>query len=251
MKDFNRILRFDEVDAIANTNEVEFAIWNRLFVKRTTENGELTHEWLTVKLAQKLFFDSHFDGALTPGAVNQFYPLNTLTGFPYGTTDRTYSPLTTVVRFTPQPLYSFDVRGDYDPQFGVFRNFSVTGFLSRPNLYLGSTYFVTRKSSDLVEITENSTLDPDVFKSNQLQAQIALGNLQHGLSISSTFSFDVRDERFLSHRSRLNYLWECCGVSVEYQGFNVGIREEQQFRFTVFLKGIGDFGTIRQPENIF
>ena len=251
VEDFDRILRFDEVDTIANTNELEYAIWNRLFVKRETEHGELIHEWLTVKLAQKFFFDSDFGGALTPGAVNQFYPLNTLTGFPYGTTDRTYSPLTTVVRFTPQPDYSFDVRGDYDPQFGVFRNFSVTGFLSRPGLYLGGTYFITKQSSDLVEITENSTLDFDVFKSNQLQAQIAIGNFQRGLSVSSNFSYDVREERFLSHRSRVNYFWECCGVSVEYQGFNVGIREEQQLRFTVFLKGIGDFGTIRQPENIF
>ena len=251
VEDFDRILRFDEMDAIANTNEVEYALWNRFFVKRETEHGAMTHEWLSVKLAQKIFFDSDFDGALTPGAVNQFYPLNTLTGFPYGTTDRAYSPLTTVVRFTPQPRYSFDVRGDYDPKFGVFRNFSVTGFLSRPGLYLGGTYFVTKTSTDLAEITQNSTLDPDVFKSNQLQAQIAIGNLQRGLSVSSTFSYDVRAERFLSHRSRLNYFWECCGVSVEYQGFNLGIREEQQLRFTVFLKGIGDFGTIRQPENIF
>jgi LPS-assembly protein len=251
VEDFNRIVRFDEVDAIANTNEVEYAIWNRFFVKRETENGTLTHEWLTVKLAQKLFFDSDFDGALTPGAVHQFYPLNTLTGFPYGTTERTYSPLTTVVRFTPQPRYSFDVRGDFDPQFGVFRNFSVTGFLSRPGLYLGGTYFVTKKSSDLVEITENNALDPNIFKSNQLQTQIAIGNLQRGLSVSSTFSYDVRGGRFLSHRSRLNYLADCCGISVEYQGFNVGIRQEQQFRFTVFLKGIGTFGTIQQPARLF
>ncbi|MEE2840456.1 MAG: LPS assembly protein LptD [Acidobacteriota bacterium] len=251
VEDFDRILRFDEVDAVANTNEVEYALWNRLFVKRQTEYGEMTHEWLSVKLAQKVFFDSNFDGALIPGTVNQFHPLNTLTGFPYGTTDRTYSPLTTVVRFTPQPSYSFDVRSDYDPKFGVFRNFSVTGFLSRPGLYLGGTYFVTKKSSDLVEITENSSLDPDIFKSNQLQAQIAIGNLQRGLSVSTTFSYDVRAERFLSHQSRLNYFWECCGFSVEYRGFNVGIREEKQVRFTVFLKGIGDFGTIPQPENIF
>ncbi|MEE8350150.1 MAG: putative LPS assembly protein LptD [Acidobacteriota bacterium] len=251
VKDFDRIVRFDEMDTIANTNEVEYALWNRFFVKRETEHGEITHEWLSLKVAQKLFFDSDFDGALEPGSINQFYPLNTLTGFPYAITDRTYSPLTTVVRFTPQPRYSFDVRGDYDPRFGVFRNFSVTGFLSRPNLYLGATYYVTKTSSDLVEITRDSPLDEEVFKSNQLQAQIALGNLQRGLSVSTNFSYDVRDRRLLFSRSRLNYFWDCCGISVEYQAFNLGIRSEKQLRFTVVLKGIGDFGTIRQPESIF
>ncbi|MEE2821499.1 MAG: putative LPS assembly protein LptD [Acidobacteriota bacterium] len=248
VKDFDRILRFDEVDAIANTNEVEYAIWNRLFVKTDTEHGEITREWLSVKLAQKIFFDSNFGGAFAPGAVNQFYPLNTLTGFPYGTTERTYSPLTTLVRLTPQPRYSFDIRGDYDPRFGVFRNFSVTGFLSRPGIYLGGTYFVTKTSPDLVEITNNSPLASDIFQSNQLQAQIAIGNPQRGLSIASNFSYDVRAERFLSYRSRVDYSWDCCGFAVEYQGFNLGIRQEKQLRFSIFLKGIGTFGTIQQPD---
>ena len=249
--EFDRIIRFDEHDAIANTNEIEYALVNRIFVKRKTANGELTHEWLSFKLAQKYFFDSDFDGALQPGAINQFFPLNTFTGFPYAITARRYSPVTALVRFTPQRRYSFDVRADYDPKFSIFRNFSVTGFLSRPGLYLGSTYFVTKEAPDLQESLQLGLLEPGTFRNNQLQAQIAIGNLQRGLSVSSTFSYDVEAQRFLSHRSRLNYIGKCCGVSIEFQAFNVGVRQEQQIRFSVFLKGIGNFGTIRRPDSIF
>src|SRR5207237_10318265 len=41
------------------------------------------YEVLTVAIAQKYFFDRTFGGALIDGARNQFYPLNTLTGFTY------------------------------------------------------------------------------------------------------------------------------------------------------------------------
>jgi len=208
-------------------------------------------EWLSVKVAQKYFFDPDFDGALRPDAVNQFFPLNTLSGFPYGTLPRRYSPVTTLLRVTPRTGFSFDVRGDYDPKFDQFRNLSVTGFLNRPGVYLGTTYYVTKEPPDLETVLEEAGLPIGTFQSHQLQTQVAIGNLERGLSLSTYFSYDLQDDRFLSHRSRINYFWDCCGLSVEFQGFNVGIRQEQQFRFTLFLKGVGNFGTIRRPESIF
>ena len=236
---FDRIIRFDEQDAIVSTHEIEYALFNRIFVKRSTENGQLNHEWLSFKIAQKYFFDPDFNGALQPGAVNQFFPLNTVTGFPYGAIQRDFSPVTSVLRFTPQPPYSFDVRADYDPKFDTFRNFSVTGFLSRSGFYLGATYFLTKE------------LEPGTFDSNQLQAQVTIGNLQRGLSASTAFSYDAQAGRFLTYRSRLNYFWDCCGIAVEFQGFNIGVRQEQQVRFSLFLKGIGTFGTVQRPDSIF
>ncbi len=249
--DFDRVIRFDEQDAVANTHEIEYALFNRIFTKRITDSGEINHEWLSFRIAQKYFFDSDFGGALQPGTINQFFPLNTLTGFPYAITARNYSPVTALMRFTPQPGYSFDVRGDYDPKFSTFRNFSVTGFLNRPGLFLGTTYFVTKETPDLADVVEDLLLEPGTFKNNQLQGQVALGNLERGISVSTTLSYDIHAKRFLSHRSRFNYFWDCCGVSLEFQGFNVGVRAEQQFRFSIFFKGIGTFGTINRPTDLF
>ena len=236
---FDRVIRFDEHDAIASTNEVEFGIFNRIFVKKKIGDGQTTHEWLTLKIAQKYFVDPDFGRAFHPGEVNQFFPLNTLTGFPYGGIRRNFSPVTTLLRFRPLGPYSFDLRGNYDPKFKTIRNFSITGFLNRRSFFVGTTYFVTRE------------LEEGTFKTNQLQAHFAVGNLQKGLSGSTSFSYDVRAKRFLTHRSRINYGWDCCRISFEHQGFRIGVREEQQVRFSFFLKGIGTFGTIRRPDRSF
>src|ERR1051325_9003322 len=42
------------------------------------------YEFLSVTLRQKYFFDPNFGGALTPGRRNQFFPINTFSGFTYG-----------------------------------------------------------------------------------------------------------------------------------------------------------------------
>lgn len=239
--DFDRTLIFDEVDAVANTNEVELSLFNRFLIKR---NGR-PHEWLSVKLAQKFFFNEDFSGALREGRINQFYPLNTTTGFQYAALLRNSSPLTTVVRITPQRRISFDVRTDFDPDFERVRNFSITGSYGTRNLYLGTTYFTTK------------LLEPGTFQRNQLQGQISVGRLERGASLSGLFSYDIRSDRFLNYRARVNYFWDCCGVSLEYQGFSLGgdggsrVRDERQIRFSFFLKGIGFFGNIERPNRIF
>ena len=99
--EFTETVLFDEHDAVANTNEVEFGLVNRFFVRQKSSGGSTTREWLSVKVAQKYFADPDFGGAFQPRSVNQFFPLYTLTGFHYGAVQRHFSPLTTVARLTP------------------------------------------------------------------------------------------------------------------------------------------------------
>ncbi|HSR52237.1 MAG TPA: LPS assembly protein LptD [Acidobacteriota bacterium] len=239
--DFTRNLIFDELDAVADTNEVEVGLTNRFFVKR---GGEI-REWLSLKVAQKYFFDADFGGALQEGEVNQFFPLYSLTGFQYLAFARNSSPVTVLARITPLRRVSFDVRSDYDPDFNRVRNFSITGRLSVKDLYLGTTYFKTQE------------LEIGTFQRHQLQQQFAWGDLENGFSLSGRHSYNLENDRFLNWRLRLNYFKGCCGVSVQYEGFNlVGddgrrLRDEQAFLFSFYLKGLGFFGNIERPDRIF
>ncbi len=226
---------FDEIDAIANTNEVEVGLHNRFFIR--TSQG--SREWLSIKVAQKRFFDTDFGGAFREGTVNQFIPLTTLTGLPFATMEREFSPVTALIRFNPSPRYSFDVRSDYDTNAGEFRNFSLTGFYRSGLLSVATTYFVA------------DALREEAAGSNQVQARLGIGNFERGFSLSGNLSYDVEQSRFLSHFGRANYFWDCCGISVEVQGINVGVRQEGQLRFSFFLKGIGSFGTIQRPDSVF
>ncbi len=237
VNEFDRIIRFDAVDAIADTNEVEYSIVNRFFVKRSS-NSQI-HEWLSVKIAQKHFFDPTFGGALQEGRINQFFPLNSLSGHPYAVGFRDFSPITTLVRLTPDSRVNFDFRSDYDTQSGDFRSLSATGYYRRDDLTLATTYFVTNE------------LLTGIGRSNQLQGRVGVGRHDRGISAFGYFSYDIKDSTFLNHLVRLNYFWDCCGVSVETSGFNLSSRKEQDIRFTFYLKGIGAFGTIRRPDMVF
>jgi LPS-assembly protein len=244
--EFDQIIRFDENDAIVNTNEIEYNLFNRFFIKRKVDGVMVNHEWLSVRIGQKHFFDPDFSGSFEAERrsngfepVNQFAPFTSLTGFHFGGIRRSFSPVVTQVRFTPDPGTSFDVRGDYDPLFGQYRNFSLTGYFIRPRFTVGTSYFVTQK------------LEPGTFESNQVNGMVSIGTLERGLSVISSFSYDAATSRFLGSLSRVNYFWDCCGVAVEMQSFNLGVRQEKQVRFSFFLKGIGSFGTIKRPPYVF
>jgi LPS-assembly protein len=237
--EYDQLIRFDEIDAVVNTNELEYNLFNRFFVKRNVGGVSTNHELLSVRIAQKRFLDPDFSGSFDAERINQFSSFLSLTGFHFGGIRRHTSPILTHVRFSPDAGTSFDARGDYDTLFDQFRNFSITGYLFRPRFSFGTSYIVTQQ------------LEPGTFASNQLQGHFSAGNLQRGLSVSTHVSYDVRTERFLNSLSRVNYFCDCCGVSVEVQGFNVGVRQERQVRFSFFLKGIGAFGTIRRPPSVF
>jgi LPS-assembly protein len=194
---------------------------------------------MSFKLGQRHFFDSTFGGAIRESSINQFYPLNSLTGIPYAIGERDYSPLTAVVRFNPNLKTNFDIRSDYDTEIGDFRNISVTGFWRPGSFSVATTYLVTG------ELTE------DFDRRNQIQGRISIGNANRGLSAFGGFSLDLQDSKLLNHNFRASYYWDCCGISAEILGFNLRSREETQVRFSFFLKGIGIFGTIRRPDNIF
>lgn len=245
-EDFRRTLLFDADDPIADTNEVEVALYNRFFVNR----DGAAHELLSLKVAQKYFFDEDFGGALREGSSNQFFPLFSLTGFPYAAFIRNSSPITAALRFNPNRRISFDVRSDYDTDLDRIRNFSVTGSFNVSRLSLNTTYFNTQE------------LEAGTLERNQLQQQIAWGRVvegrpQEGLSLSGLYSYNFEIDRFLNFGARVNYFWDCCGISLQYTGFRLGgddgstLRDERQFLFTFWLKGVGFLGNIERPDRIF
>src|SRR4030095_14784235 len=115
--------------AIADTNEIEFGIANRFFTRRSTENVSDVHakesdgqnkpllwsqpdEALTIPLRAKYFFDPFFGGALLTNRRNQFYPINTLSGFVFGGVPRRFSPINVEARYRPRRDLFVDVRSD-------------------------------------------------------------------------------------------------------------------------------------------
>jgi LPS-assembly protein len=285
-QDFHRIIRFDQTDAIADTNEIEFGVTNRFFQRRSTETvtGRVSdrplgrpeettralapqpYEALSVTIRQKYFFDPDFGGALIPGRRNQFYPINTFSGFTYGGVPRRFSPLYVEARLRPYRSprarlrsLSVDVRSNFDVlgEGGGLRDLAVTTSLERrvPVLRLVrafQTFYYTRAvtlAPSLRQYSDPRGNEPGTLQGSQWSPTVFLGDPDRGLFGGVSFFFDFQNRpgrgssSLISSTTTVGYVWDCCAVTAQNYTFNVGIRQENRIVFSFRLNGIGTFGT--------
>jgi hypothetical protein len=205
-------------------------------------------EFLTVKVAQKYFFDRDFGGALVEGRRNQFYPINTLSGFTYGGRARNFSPVNVAIRYRPLSSLYADLRMDVGSEGGAVRNLVVGGGVRKDRLSVSASYYLSRQ----IQIAPN-TFEPGTFPGNQVSMTVQMGDADRGLYGGSRIGYDFTDRfitseqvskgRLRNSRSYLGYGWDCCGVQFNYNTFKAGLRNESAFSFTFTLAGIGSFGT--------
>lgn len=236
----NEIIKFDAEDAIADTNEFEYGIINRIFRNRTSSEGrEDTYEFMSFTLKQKHFFDPSFGGAFRIGKPNTFHALYSLTGFSATGIESSTSPAAMIFRLTPTPGISHDLRADFDARFQRFRDVSLSTHWQQGKTYIGGTYLKT------------NALEAGMYDSHHIQGQAAYGQMTAGLSASVTLSYNIQTSKLLNSHSRINYTWNCCGVTLEFQQFDIGLRSETRFSISFTLKGIGSFGNVERPDSLF
>jgi hypothetical protein len=134
---------------------------------------------------------------------------------------------------------SYDFRADYDSKLDRMRDASLSAIWQREKVFMAGTYFKT------------AALESALQKSNHVQGQAGYGSPNRGFSASLTLSYNVETSKLLNSHSRLNYVWDCCGIAMEFQQFDLGLRTESRFSFSFTLKGIGSFGNLKRPESLF
>jgi LPS-assembly protein len=269
INNFDRIIRFDYIDAIADTNEIEFGISNRFFTRRSTENvsdaavkaneretrpllSSQPYEALTITLRGKYFFDPFFGGALVPGQRNQFYPINTLSGFVYGGVPRRFSPVNVDARYRPRRDLFVDLRTDLDTHGGGMRSMSTTFGLARSVVQVFQSFYYTRAielAPSLAGFADPRGFEAGTLRGSQWSPSVFLGDRERGLFGGASFFFDFQkrpgrgDSSLISSTMTLGHTWDCCAVTGQFSTFNVGLRKENRVVFSFRLNGIGSFGT--------
>jgi LPS-assembly protein len=268
---FREILRFDYRDVLADTNEIEYGITNRLFAKKELPAGckdgagsdassdpaanpactnPPAREILSWEIAQKYFFDPYFGGALIPGARNVFTTTVDLTGIAFLVEPRNYSPIISRLRVNGGSRTDVDWQLDYDTVRGRINSSMafVTYKVSRDVSFSGGQAFVRAVS----ESVTGTTITPEtVF--NQFRMQLNYGSLsRRGFNAGGLVGYDA-NLRFLQYAAvQTTYNWDCCGFTFEYRRYNFGtIRDESQYRFVLTLANIGTFGTLRKQERLY
>jgi LPS-assembly protein len=265
---FNQIIRFDYLDAIADTNEIEYGIANRFFTKRSTETvgkkaaqvarekkslATQPYEALSITIRGKYFFDPLFGGALTPGRRNQFDPIDTLSAFTYGAVPRRFSPVNIDVRYRPSQDVFADFRTDIDTHGGGLRALAASAGLNRSLIQAYSTFYYTRAVElvpSLQQFANAAGREPGTLRGSQWSPSVFIGNHERGLFGGVSLFFDFQKHPFagsnralISSTATIGYTWKCCMITAQDFTFNVGLRNENRIVFAFRLNGIGTFGT--------
>jgi len=230
---FDRIIRFDERDTVANTNELEFGVTNRFWTRRSTEqvgdraseiarnatnanggtntngaansNGDALslasqpYEALSVTVRAKYFFDPTFGGALVSGRRNQFFPINTFSGFTFGGIERRFSPVNVNVRYRPRSTLFADTRLNLDvfDRDGIgLRDLAVSFGLDRPLVKAFQTFYYTRAvalAPSLQQFSDRRGNEPGTLQGSQWSPSLFVGNTESGLFGGVSFFFDFRN----------------------------------------------------------
>jgi LPS-assembly protein len=233
--DFNRVIRFDNTEVWANTNEIDYSITNRLYTK--DKNGNV-NELLTWKVSQSRYFDPTFGGAVVPGQRNVLLSAIDLTGYAFIDQPRSYSPVVSALRYNYK--IGIEWRTDYDPlrKHIVNNTFSIDWRRDKYSISAGYN-----------QVRTDPVLSPS---QNQFTGAVGFGNENRkGWNGAFRAWYDYRLGVLTYAQAQVTYNTDCCGFSVQYRRFNFSTRDENQFRIAFAIANVGSFGTLKRQEAIF
>ncbi len=281
IENFASIIRFDFRDILSNTNEVEYGLLQRLYLKRVhsgcddekktqaaapancTPSG--ADEFVTWELKQKYFLDPNFGGAVVNGTRNVFTTTDALTGIAFVTQPRRFSPIVSRLNFRTSGGTDLGWALDYDTTLGRMNSSTLYATYHFGNYFVGGSEAYMRDVGEIVIPTGSATplppcvpgglnsvpCVPQVY--NQVRALVGYGSpSKRGWSAAGNIGYDFEFQTLQYGAAQAAYNWDCCGIAVEYRRFSLGsIRNENQYRFAFTLANIGTFGNMKRQERLF
>lgn len=250
--DFNKIIRFDELELLSNTNELSVSIVNRLYAKKQGVVSEV----LSWELWQKRYFDPSFGGAVMEGRRNVVWSGAEMTGYTFFDRPRRYSPIVSVLRGNPGGALGFEWRSDYDPLRRQIVNGSLTAdaHWGQYSASMGYSRVACIPLGPVMNLLpcEDGQVKKLAPPANQLRGSVTFGSEnKRGWILGFNSVYDFRTSVMQFATTQATYNTDCCGFSVQYRRFSFGTRNENQFRVALTIANIGSFGTLKKTERMF
>ncbi len=257
-RDFLRIVRFDEMDTVANTSEVEVMVANRFYTKQ--KSGQV-YDALSWEISQRRFFQPDFGGAVVAGQRNVVQSTLQMTAYTWLDQPRRSSPIVSVLRATPRPGLGVEWRADYDSFRGKLVNSSITADARVREIYFFSLGHnrvacipllpgaLDRPDPCIGSPAQGTVLTPP---SNQIRGMVGIGqDNRRGWNAGFFGAYDYRTRSITMANTQLTYNTTCCAYSFQWRSFGFGSRNENQFRVAFVIANIGSFGTLRRQDRLF
>jgi LPS-assembly protein len=255
-EDIDSIVRFDQIDLLAETNEIEFSVTNSLMARKDLPdaNGQMpqARDVLSLRLSQKYYFDPTFGGALIPGQQVVWQPTISLTGFAFAQ-GRRLSPLVTVLKVAPSSNYDVEMRADFNPNGGGVLNAGITARGHRGPVGMSLTDFYINRTAALLTPLPPTTNLSQLSSYHLLQTVATFGDINRkGFSGAYGMAYNFAQSNVLQMVSQASYNFGCFGIDFEYRRFALGpLRRDNSYRIALSLSNVGTFGNLRSRERLF
>ncbi len=267
---FADTLRFDDTDIVTDTNQVEYALTQHVYVRHlhaqpckgdealgpNSTCGHGTTDWLTWKIAQQHYFNPTFGGAVLQGQRNVLATTLDLTGIAFLSGPRNNSPIISRLRLRTTSATDLEWDLDYNVRNGRVQGSNLLAS------YRVNNYFVSIGDARLFNVTPqvarlpsapnpNSTSTLTGF--NQLRLATAYGSpTKHGISAGANLGYDftLNQRQYLGLQAGYNR--DCCGLAFEMRRYSLGVvRNDTQYLFSFTLAGVGSAGSLRPVLRVF
>ena len=237
-----RVIRFDDADLMTDTRELKISLTNRLYVKHKKDDG--IDEVFSWQLSQIRYFDPTFGGAVVTGQRNVIWSSLSLTPFAFIDGPRSYSPVTSLVRF--QKKVELEWETDYDPLHQAVVANVVSAY------YRLARYFISIGQAQMRDDPPNNPVTILTPTSGQFRGVFGYGDSnRRGLSAGMSFYYDYKMGLLEYMAAQATYNTDCCGFSVQYRRLEWAGRDETQLLGSFGIANIGSLGTLKRQERIF
>jgi LPS-assembly protein len=233
--DFDLIPKFDGNDYTLGSNEVRYALVQRLLAKRPSGRSDKLEAWelLSWRVGQT-YYVQIADGQ------NEFDPNYSSSAFGPGGVPRHLSPLQSRLRFRPTAAFSSNFDMEYDVNFKQLRTLSLSATLNQARAALQVGW------SRAVRLAENAA--DRIPTRNTLRGSGKLFVLPGRLRLEGSADYDVIDKNLVQATARVRYDVQCCGFIGEMIQSDYNIKQDKQFRFSIELANIGSIGNFMGQE---
>ena len=253
------VVRYDDLDILSQTNEVEYSLTNIILARKDVPAGTTdvpqAQELISWRISQKYYFDPTFGGVLGPNNPVVWEPTLSLTGFHF-IPGRRLSPVVSDLKIAPFSFYDTELKVDLSPNGGGILDAGITSHVRRGVYGLAFTDFFINKNSYanlLSGSTSSSSTTTSTFSYHLLNLLATFGDFNRkGVSGAFGMNYNLVQKIAAGAVGQLSYNFGCFGINVEYQRFSLtALRVENVFRVAISLANIGTFGDFKPRDRLY
>ena len=280
------VVRYDDLDILCQTNEVEYSLTNIILARKNVSGGKANppqaQELISWRISEKYYFDPTFGGVLGANNPIVWEPTLSLTGFHF-IPGRRLSPVVSDLKVAPFSFYDTELKLDLSPNGQGILDAGITSHIKHGVYGLAFTDFYINKNT-YITLLNGASISPSTATTTSINPMSLAEYLllpprpptpttpttptvsYHLLNLLATFGdfdrkglsgafgvdYNLVQKIAAGAVGQLSYNFGCFGLNVEFQRFSLGtFRQENVYRMAISLANVGTFGNFKPRDRLY